>query len=106
MSRSAAVHRGCAMSVEGDRVQGPGGDLHDVGECFVAHPQRPRPAHGHALDGRPDELVRISGSLTSRDLIVDRRDAHLCCREAGQVDGEPRREVLVHELVEAVAEVD
>ena len=106
VNSSATVHRGCAMSVEGDRVRGLSGHLHDVGECFVTHPERPRPAHGHALKGCPDELVGISRSFLTNKLVVDRRDAHLRCGEAGQVDGEPRREALVHELVETVAKVD
>ena len=72
----------------------------------MAHPQRPRPSNGHALEARPDELVRARVALHASRLVVDRGDAHLGRGEPGEVDGEPRCEVLVHELVEAVAKVD
>eukprot|EP00972_Heterocapsa_arctica_P060474 8920124-Heterocapsa_arctica.AAC.1 len=64
----------------------------------MAHPQRPGPAHRHPLDGGPDVLVRVSGSIDTNNLVEDHVDARLGGREARQFDREPARERLVREL--------
>ena len=71
----------------------------------MADPQRPAPTHGHATAGRPDHLIGGRRNEAARVLVVHDVDAQVAGRHAREVEHEPRREVHVQELVEAVLQV-